>query len=225
MTPKILTSQAGGVESLNADHVEHWPIEKGHIYLICDGINHTEHTATTVKTFCTMLKATDWSHSESPETQLTRNILSAMRSLSTNDQGTAFCLSMVLLTRDYMVIGHCGDCRAGLLTNKGVEWLTEDDVPFLSMYQQGKLTQEQYNQSRHLLTCKLKTGQHNQGQLKTKVLPIPSQPVILCTDGFWSECEHLLTGHADSCLQIIHQQIPLLTAEAQDNFSVIVVEN
>ncbi len=226
MTPEIFTSHTGAREPLNADHVEHWSIEGGHVYLVCDGINHIDQTASIVRKFCSTLKDAIWNHPQaSLEEILSCNILKVMDSLSQEDQGTSLCLSVAILTHDQMIIGHCGDCRVGHLTDNGVEWLSTDDVPFLLMYREGLLTEEEYNQSRHLLSCKLKTGHHNQGQLKTATLSKPeSRKLLLCSDGFWAECEHLIAkGDSENCLQVIKEQIPILTSTAQDNFSVIVV--
>ncbi|MGO0309530.1 hypothetical protein ACTL6P_23615 [Endozoicomonas acroporae] len=96
MIPDVFNSRTGARESLNADHVEHWPIEGGHAYLVCDGIDHIEHTATIVRSFSRQLKAADWAYSESPEAQLARNVLAIMDTISQNDKGTAFCLSIAL---------------------------------------------------------------------------------------------------------------------------------
>lgn len=224
MTPDIFVSRTGSRELLNADHVEHWPIERGHAYLVCDGINHNHRTAAIVRQFSTKLKAADWSYSDLPIEQLTNHILVTLDSISQDDQGTAFCLSIALLINDSMIIGHCGDCRVGHLTNNGVEWLTTDDVPSLTMYQRGLLTKEQYQCSRHLLACKLKTGTRNWNVIKTSVLPKPAPGrLLLCSDGFWAEGEHLLTGSPKQCIEAIKQSMTELNASAQDNFSIIVV--
>ncbi|USE36828.1 PP2C family serine/threonine-protein phosphatase [Endozoicomonas sp. SCSIO W0465] len=224
MIPDVFISRTGARESLNADHVEHWPIEGGHAYLVCDGIDHIEHTATIVRLFSSLLKAADWGYSESPEAQLASNVLAVMDTISQNDQGTAFCLGIALVTADKMIIGHCGDCRIGLLRDNGIEWLTEDDVPFFSMYKKGLLTKETYLRCRHIPSCKMKTGEKNSQKLKTATLPRPaSKRLLLCSDGFWSECEDLLTGSHEICLQAIRQLNSSLLTTAQDNFSIIVV--
>ena len=171
-----------------------------------------------------MLKAADWGYSDLPIEQLTNHISVTMDSISQNDQGTAFCLSIVLLIYDSMIIGHYGDCRVGHLTKSGVEWLTTDDVPSLTMYQRGLLTKEQYQCSRHLLACKLKTGTRNRNVIKASVLPKPAPGhLLLCSDGFWAEGEHLLTGSPEQCIETIKQSMPELNASAEDNFSIIVV--
>lgn len=223
MIPDVFISRTGA-QSVNADHAEHWPVAGGHAYLVCDGIDHNEHTALIVRKFSTQLKAADWGYSQFPEVLLASNVLAVMDTISQDDRGTAFCLSIALLTPDKMIIGHCGDCRVGYLTDNGIEWLTEDDVPFFSMYKKGRLTKEAYLNYRYIPSCKMKTGEKNSQKLKIATLPRPaSKRLLLCSDGFWSECEDLLTGSHDACLQTIRELESSLATTAQDNFSVIVV--
>ena len=224
MIPAVYVSGQGPSESVNADHVDHWAIEGGHVYLVCDGIDHNHHTAATVRSFCRTLRKADWSSNNSLSTQLVDNILNSVNSLKVSGQAVAFCLSALVITEDSAVVGHCGDCRVGNLTQTGVEWLTVDDVPFLNMYKNGLMTKARYEQSRHYLACKLKTGTSNHTVMKTSTVPRPAAGhLLLCSDGFWAEKEHLLTGSPSQCRAVIEQAIPDLEVTAQDNFSVIVV--
>ncbi|WP_155161342.1 PP2C family protein-serine/threonine phosphatase [Sansalvadorimonas verongulae] len=129
-----------------------------------------------------------------------------------------------MITESSVVIGHCGDCRVGYLTESGVEWLTTDDVPFLGMYENGQITKATYEKSRHFLACKLKTGGSSRDVIKISTIPRPAAGhLLLCSDGFWAEKEHLLSGDPSLCRTAIEQAIPELEIAAQDNFSVIVV--
>lgn len=223
MKPAVYISRQGPCEPVNADHVEHWTIPNGQVLLVCDGIDHNYHTVSVVHLFCHYFKETDWSSTRNPTSLLNKNILQVINTLKP-EKDVAFCLVVALFVGDKLVIGHCGDCRAGYLSDNGVEWLTADDVPFLDMYQKGSLSKENYEAYRHYLSCKLKTGQDNSNVIKIQSLQRPAPDVLLlCSDGFWAEKEHLLTGAPSHCLDIIRKAIPVLNTTAKDNFSVIVV--
>lgn len=216
---------AGGSEPVNADAIAYWPIPQGHAYLVCDGIEHTLQTATALAEFCGRLPKADWSYSSELSTRVVQNILNVANQLASTHQGVAFCLSLALVLPDQLLITHSGDCRAGILNEQGITWLTNDDVPTLKLYQNGKLTREQYQQSRHLLSRKLKIGNDNRPALTAAVFPKPTTgSLLLCSDGFWDATEeHLLTGPIVQSFEAIKKVIPTLNESARDNFSVILV--
>lgn len=224
MTARIISTGKGPVESVNADHVGEWEIENGRAFLVCDGIDHIEKTKATIAEFGHRLLKSDWIGITNPETTLMVNVFAVLDSMSPQYDGRSFCCCIVLVYAEHIIVAHCGDCRVGRITSNGMCWLTEDDVPFLAMFKRGKITEEVYLKCRHLLSCKLKVGGDNRSQLKIQRLEKSVlDRLILCSDGFWSETEHLLDTDDSNILDNVTQALLRLESTAKDNYSVIII--
>ncbi|HIF9459150.1 TPA: PP2C family protein-serine/threonine phosphatase [Photobacterium damselae] len=223
MNPLILACEPGGTESINADFADHWTVPNGHFYIVCDGINHNNDTATAVAEFCDFLKHELLLDIHLNETTLSNSIINAVRTLEQQKANFAFCMTAALKLQDRVIIMHCGDCRLGILTPKGVEWKTTDDVPHYNLYCQGIINKDTYLKTRHLVSCKIKPGA-NKDNIKILSLDNPEpHSMLLCSDGFWSHIEFELTGTPDFCVKTIEEMLLNLTSSAPDNFSLILV--
>lgn len=224
MTALVMQAAMGVVESVNADHVNDWPIENGHGYLVCDGIEHIEETRAAVQEFATRITAEDWTYSQEQENQLSENVAQALCKMSPHHDGRAFCCSILLTFKSHFVTGFCGDCRIGGISSNILNWLTEDDVPFLKMYKQGNINLDFYLKSRHLLSCKLKVGENNSGRIKTSSGMLSDyEHLLLCSDGFWAEASWLEEATNGNFPQKVVAELKRLAYDGVDNYSAIVV--
>ncbi|MCK8047155.1 hypothetical protein MSG37_19905 [Shewanella sp. 1CM18E] len=224
MTPTILTCELGGVESVNADYAAHWPVAGGHLYVVCDGINHKDIVAQAVSLFCSTLRSNTQQQDICNEKCFLNDIEQAVKSVE-SEFGTdiAFCMTIAVVLEGEVLVAHCGDCRLGYLTASGVDWHTVDDVPYLELYKNGSITRDTYLDLRHLVACKIKTGKAL-SDVKVFTIPTPEQGcLLLCSDGFWSEMEPKLVGDIEECKHLIKSELPNLTKNARDNFSLILV--
>lgn len=223
MTPNILACEVGGREQVNADYADHWTVEGGHFYVVCDGIGHNENTAAAVSEFCELLKGELSEGIIGDEAALENAIINAVKSLEQRRTSFAFCMTAALKLQDRLVVAHCGDCRLGFLTPEGVAWQTKDDVPHHKLYHQGLLDRKGYLKARHLVSCKIKPAVRRES-LKVYSLDNPAPLcMLLCSDGFWSHVEEELEDTSALSMEVIDGMLPELTNSASDNFSVILV--
>ena len=223
MTPSILACEVGGCEQVNADYIDHWAVEGGHFYIVCDGIGHNENTAAAVSEFCKLLKGELSGDIIDNDTALENAIINSVRSLEQKRANFAFCMTAGLKLQNRLIVAHCGDCRLGFLTPEGVDWQTKDDVPHHKLYHQGLLSREGYLKARHLVSCKIKPNVRRES-LKVYSLDNPApQHMLLCSDGFWSHVEAVLEDAPPLSVEVITGMLPELTNSASDNFSVILV--
>lgn len=220
----IISTGKGPVQPVNADTVKEWKIHNGDVYLVCDGINHNDRTLAAVNCFAKNLIESSWTNVDNPEKLLKDNILDALNLMSPEHDNLSFCCCVAIVSEKDMTLAHCGDCRIGSLTDEGVKWLTKDDVPTLQLYNKGIISKEIYNQSRHLISTKLKVGSNNRNSLTVQNIATANiQSLILCSDGFWSEAEDLLNTHISNVMNLIQWEIERLEKESEDNYSVLIV--
>tara|TARA_B100001059_G_C17804269_1_gene568108 strand:+ start:336 stop:1007 length:672 start_codon:yes stop_codon:yes gene_type:complete len=220
----IIFTDKGPAQPVNADLVKEWRIPNGHVYLVCDGINHSDETLAAVNCFAKNLAESGWVNIDNTEQLLKDNIFRALQIMSPKHDSLSFCCCVAIVFEKEMTLAHCGDCRIGNLTNAGVKWLTEDDVPSLQLYNKGIISKETYDQSRHLISTKLKVGSNNRHSLTVKTITIGNeQNLILCSDGFWSESENLLNTDVANVMKLIQKEIERLVLVSEDNFSVVIV--
>ncbi|EKO3607013.1 hypothetical protein M6C35_001921 [Vibrio metschnikovii] len=223
MTPSILACEVGGCEQVNADYADHWAVQGGHFYVVCDGIGHNENTATAISEFCDLLKGELSGNNIGDETAIENAIINAVRLLEDRKVSFAFCMTAALKLQDRLVVAHCGDCRLGFLTPDGVDWQTKDDVPHYNLYCQGLLDREKYLKARHLVSCKIKPTFRRESLKVFSLDNSAPQCMLLCSDGFWSYVEETLETSPVLNIEVIDRMLPELTNSASDNFSVILV--
>lgn len=220
----IICTGKGPAQPINADIVQEWKTPNGDIYLVCDGINHNDKTLAAVNCFAKNLLESNWTGADDPEQLLKDNILDALSLMSPMHDSLSFCCCIAMIYDKEVTFAHCGDCRIGSLTDKGVKWLTKDDVPALQLYNKGLIPKKIYDQSRHLISTKLKVGSNNRNSLTVQTIAIESaQNLILCSDGFWSESEYLLNTDVSKVMKLIQEEIARLEVKSEDNFSVVIV--
>jgi serine/threonine protein phosphatase PrpC len=224
LTPTILTYELGGVESVNADYAAHWPVAGGHLYVVCDGINHKDMVAQAVSLFCRSLRTYTQLKDLFNKEFFFNDIGQAVKFVESEcGIDIAFCMTIAVMLEEEVFVAHCGDCRLGYLTASGIDWKTVDDVPYFKLYKNGSLTRDMYLNLRHLVSCKIKTGK-TLSDVKMFTIPTPEQGcLLLCSDGFWSEMENELVGSIEECKHRIKDKLPNLTKSARDNFSLILV--
>jgi len=220
----IIFTGKGPTQPINADTVKEWKIPNGDIYLVCDGINHNDNTLAAVNCFTQNLSESSWINIDNLEQLLKDNILNALHLMSPDHEGLSFCCCIAIVSEKEVTLAHCGDCRIGSLTDEGVKWLTKDDVPTLQLYNKGKISKDIYDQSRHLISTKLKIGSNNLNSLTVQTISTENiQSLILCSDGFWSESECLLNTNVSNVMKLIQEEIERLEQQSKDNFSVVIV--
>ncbi|MGD9591178.1 MAG: PP2C family serine/threonine-protein phosphatase [Candidatus Berkiella sp.] len=94
----------------------------------------------------------------------------------------------VWIDKNNLVCAHVGDSRAYLLNQQEILWRTADHTPVQALYEQGKITEEEFNyhpmQNRLLRTVNLYEPPDAD---MTLYPPIKSnETLLLCTDGFWN---------------------------------------
>jgi serine/threonine protein phosphatase PrpC len=222
----IIYTSKGPLQPVNADAAKEWKIQNGNIYLVCDGINHNDKTMAAVNCFAKNLIESNWTNLANPEKILKDNILDALNLMSPEHENLSFCCCVAIVSEKKMTLAHCGDCRIGSLTDDGVKWLTKDDVPTLQLYNKGIISKEIYDQSRHLISTKLKVGANNLNSLTVQNIATSNiQGLILCSDGFWSEAEDLLSTDVSNIMSVVALEIERLERESQDNYSVVILEH
>jgi serine/threonine protein phosphatase PrpC len=220
----IICTGKGPAQPVNADTVKEWKIPNGDVYLVCDGINHNDKTLAAVNCFAKNLAESNWTNIDNPEQLLKDNILDALHLMSPEHDNLSFCCCVAIVSEKEMTLAHCGDCRIGSLTDEGVKWLTKDYVPTLQLYNKGIISKEIYDQSRHLISTKLKIGANNRNSLTVQTIATANnQRLILCSDGFWSESEYLLNTDVSNVMRLIQEEIERLVLQSEDNFSVVIV--
>lgn len=133
----IICTGKGPAQPVNADTVKEWSIPNGNVYLVCDGINHNQKTLAAVNVFAENLAKSNWTNIVNPKQLLRNNIFEALHLMSPEHDNLSFCCCVAVVSEEKMTLAHCGDCRIGSLTDKGVKWLTQDDVPALKLYNKG----------------------------------------------------------------------------------------
>ncbi|AYM89033.1 MULTISPECIES: PP2C family protein-serine/threonine phosphatase [Pseudoalteromonas] len=220
----IICTGKGPAQPVNADTVKEWSIPNGNVYLVCDGINHNQKTLAAVNVFAENLAKSNWTNIVNPKQLLRDNIFEALHLMSPEHDNLSFCCCVAVVSEEKMTLAHCGDCRIGSLTDKGVKWLTQDDVPALKLYNKGVISKETYDKSRHLISTKLKIGSNNRNSLTVQTMATANnQVLILCSDGFWSESEYLLNTDVSNVIMLIQEEIERLVLQSEDNFSVVIV--
>jgi serine/threonine protein phosphatase PrpC len=220
----MIVTGKGPSQPINADMVKEWEVRNGNVYLVCDGINHNDKTLAAVNCFAKNLSESNWTDCDNPEKLLKDNIIDVLRLMSPEYDKLSFCCCIAIVFENEMTLAHCGDCRIGNLTNEGIKWLTNDHVPALKLYNQGKISKAIYEQCRHFISTKLKVGSNNHNSLTIKSVTTSNiQNLMLCSDGFWSEADHLLNTYTSNMMDIIQKEVERLDMESKDNFSIVIV--
>lgn len=100
------------------------------------------------------------------------------------DAGTTLTAALIVGTRAH--IGHVGDSRAYLVTEKGLQQITHDHSHVARLIEVGQVTPEEAmtHPQRNLLYRALGQGGSMEVDTYFQLLPVGSQ-LLLCSDGLW----------------------------------------
>jgi serine/threonine protein phosphatase PrpC len=105
-------------------------------------------------------------------------------------------LTVVVLDRDTLTLGHIGDCRLYRLREGRIKILTRDHTMASDMLQMHLITPEQASQhpGRHQLTRSVGGEMFMNAEIQREQT-LPGDTYLLCSDGLWSELseEEILT--------------------------------
>lgn len=102
------------------------------------------------------------------------------------DAGTTLTVALIIDTHAY--IGHVGDSRAYLVTEKGLQQITQDHSLVARLVELGQATPEEAmtHPQRNILYRALGQGGNMEVDTYFQLLPAGSQ-LLLCSDGLWGE--------------------------------------
>jgi protein phosphatase len=100
------------------------------------------------------------------------------------EAGTTLTAALIIGTRAY--IGHVGDSRAYLVTEKGLQQISQDHSHVARLIEVGQVTPEEAmtHPQRNLLYRALGQGGSMEVDTYFQLLPAGSQ-LLLCSDGLW----------------------------------------
>lgn len=117
-----------------------------------------------------------------------------------HDMGTT--LVAVLVLEKNLVVANIGDSRAYILTKDALVQITEDQTYVNFLYKTGRITEEEIeiHPKRHVLMNAL--GIYPAVNLDISILPYEGQPILLCSDGLYTNVNHsaienVLRGNQD----------------------------
>jgi serine/threonine protein phosphatase PrpC len=144
--------------------------------------------------------------------------------------GGGTTLTMALLVGDQMTIGHVGDSRAYVITDKEAKVITRDHTYVERLLELGEVTQEEasIHPQRHVLYRAIGQGD----ALKADVFSYPTPHggrLLLCSDGLWgvvSDDDILnIVNHAsnpqEACDRLVHEA---LLGGGPDNITTVLVQ-
>ena len=143
------------------------------------------------------------------------------------DMGT--CVSIAIISNQFLVIGHMGDTRIYKFYNGKLEQMTTDHNLAQRAYRTGQITKEEIStyKDRHVLTNAL--GIHKVAASDIEEFDYHGENILVCSDGLYnnvSETELLtiLKGN-DTTSQKVNEMISLANANGgSDNISAVLWE-
>lgn len=140
-------------------------------------------------------------------------------------QGMGTTLTMALLNKDNLHIGHVGDSRAYLFRDHKLDMLTQDHSIVGELVKSGKITKEEamnHPRKNIILQAVGLEGDLIVDYVNKKLLD--QDLIILCTDGFSDlisdeEIEETFNKHGDQAVNILSQLV--IDRGARDNYSII----
>ncbi|TFH33448.1 MAG: serine/threonine-protein phosphatase, partial [Anaerolineales bacterium] len=113
-------------------------------------------------------------------------IQQANRDIRAKAEGGATTMTVVLLARDTIVLGHVGDSRAYLVKADGMEQLTRDHSLVQQLVDTGTITEEEAENHPQRNVLWNAMGKSIDVKVDTQVLQKPQEAyLLLCTDGLW----------------------------------------
>ncbi len=118
-----------------------------------------------------------------------------------------------------LITAHVGDSRIYLLNQEGIMWRTPDHTPVQMEFEQGKITEEDFNhhplQNRLLRTVNL--YEPPEAEIYLHPRPVKGDTLLLCSDGFWN----FLTRNDIALLG----KVPNMSATATKLLEAILLDN
>ena len=144
------------------------------------------------------------------------------------DMGT--CVSIAIITGDFLVIGSMGDTRVYRLGDSDLQQLTSDHTLAMREYRMGRITLEdvETSKNRHILTNAL--GIHRIPACDIFEFDYKGESILVCSDGLYNNVSKaqlvsILKG-TDNTAQKINQLIDLAnTNGGSDNIAAVLWES
>ncbi len=147
-----------------------------------------------------------------------------------HDMGTT--LSILIISKDKIYIGHVGDSRIYYMTENNIQQLTTDHTVVQNMIDSGELTPEQAknNKYRHYLTQAIGTSKKVTISLIESKIPMTRDiKFLLCSDGLTEGVEDLIIHKVMSENKSLEFKIEklmqiALDSRSKDNITFIGIE-
>ncbi len=140
-------------------------------------------------------------------------------------QGMGTTLTMALVNRDNLHIGHVGDSRAYLFRDHKLNMLTQDHSIVGELVKSGKITKEEamYHPRKNIILQAVGLEDDLIVDYVNEKL-LDQDLIIICTDGFSDlvsdkEIEKTFYEHGDQAVNILTQLV--IDRGARDNYSII----
>lgn len=169
------------------------------LFCVADGLGGYENGATasavgvrsiarslTQGAFLELLAKDPEKAANSFEELVAQAIQQANRDIRAKAEGGATTMTVVLLARDTIVLGHVGDSRAYLVKADGMEQLTRDHSLVQQLVDTGTITEEEAENHPQRNVLWNAMGKSIDVKVDTQVLQKPQEAyLLLCTDGLW----------------------------------------
>lgn len=147
-----------------------------------------------------------------------------------NNMGTT--LSVLIISKDRIYIGHVGDSRIYYMTDNTIQQLTTDHTLVQTMIDSGTITKEEAktNNYRNVLTQAIGTSRKVTISLIESKIPMRKEiKFLLCSDGLTEgvsdeEIHNIMIKKADLVVKLEELMAVALNSESKDNITFIGVE-
>ncbi len=157
---------------------------------------------------------------------------SEINKLSSTDrvyEGMGTTLTLVLIVRDYMILGQVGDSRCYTSYLREFKQLSEDQTYVAYLYRTGQISKEEMatHPKRHVLINAL--GSYPSLELDMHIYPYKGETLLLCSDGLYNnlnenDIANVVRGN-DTVNQKVSELIALANANGgSDNIAVVIWE-
>lgn len=144
-------------------------------------------------------------------------------------EGMGTTITLVLIIKDYMILGQVGDSRAYAYKEGKFRQFSEDQTYVAYLYRTGQIKKEEMasHPKRHVLMNAL--GFYPSLDLEEKLFPYNDERILLCSDGLYNNVsdaniESVLRGN-DSVDQKVRELISMANNNGgSDNIAIVIWE-
>ncbi|HBM76251.1 MAG TPA: Stp1/IreP family PP2C-type Ser/Thr phosphatase [Clostridiaceae bacterium] len=233
----------GRIREINEDSFVHKPIKQGwDLLMVADGMGG--HNAGEVASSIAVQSISEYIEKQAENIEHKENAVEIVKSaviqanydiFAKSKQVAGFSgmgttVTVALISKDVMLIGHVGDSRAYLMRNSSMCKITSDHSLVAELVKNGTITEDeaQHHPQKNIITRALGAEESVQVDTNTIILK-PGDTIMLCTDGLTNmlddkEIEHILLKMDDPSLAVKELVDSANELGGYDNITVLVAK-